>query len=382
MRRLALIAVLASGSAQGQGLPTWTLGAPRVEIGRDGGIDFHSIRGAGFLSNGRIVVGDGGNQRLIVFDSKGRQLAQMGKKGSGPGAFEVLYTVQTFGDTILASAAVPARLIAWKPDGTHLFTTFPTGPKEAMTEVRALVSSTRAIVTYNPRHEGGDAGLFYDTVGVGMFDSPTHRTLELGRREWNHTFVYNQAITEKRDGRTVTLGYGSSAYRTPFLGKTLVAVAAERFVFVPLGSTSVEIASGPDMPGHRIPLPVSRGAFDRATIDLYRDSLVASARRQGDESSMERLGVVFGPTFPVPKNVSAVESMQAVGSRVWMRAFPTRADSLAQWFILDPAAGAFVGQARINKNWQILGGSDTELLMLRRDADGVEYVAVQPIRKP
>lgn len=73
------------------GLPRLDLrGNRRLVIGTPMGSDpttFSGVAGATRLSGGRVAVGDAGNYRVQVFDSAGRFLGSLGRKGSGPGEF-------------------------------------------------------------------------------------------------------------------------------------------------------------------------------------------------------------------------------------------------------------------------------------------------------
>lgn len=113
-----------SGSASGADapIPVWTLAEqPRVDIGgasADGPAMFFGAMSATRLSDGRIVVGDGGSSELRIFGPDGRHLRTTGGKGSGPGEFSYLTWVGRFaGDSILAYDESTRRLAAYGPSG-------------------------------------------------------------------------------------------------------------------------------------------------------------------------------------------------------------------------------------------------------------------------
>lgn len=90
--------------------PMWTAAqtlklsaTPTLEFGGKAGDPqkFKSIRGAFYLSDGRIVVGERLAVELRVFDSTGKFLRTIGKKGEGPGEFKTFGSVvRLAGDTI------------------------------------------------------------------------------------------------------------------------------------------------------------------------------------------------------------------------------------------------------------------------------------------
>lgn len=92
--------------------PTWKqaealrLGsAPALVIGTKPGLvyEFDRVVGSARLSDGRIVVADGGSSTLRFFDSTGTFLRSVGGRGAGPGEFQSLQAFSIMpGDTLVA----------------------------------------------------------------------------------------------------------------------------------------------------------------------------------------------------------------------------------------------------------------------------------------
>ncbi len=100
-------------------------------------------RGVGVLPDGRVVVGDTGHGRILVYDQAGKQVAAWGSPGDGDGQFANLSDIAVSGDGIIAALDAghgdvqlfdgngtliahlrhgqvglsPASGIAWGPDG-------------------------------------------------------------------------------------------------------------------------------------------------------------------------------------------------------------------------------------------------------------------------
>jgi len=87
-----------------ESLPWSVGGEPLVQIGALEGEDayqFDQIGGVGRLSDGSIVVANGGTQELRYFDRTGRHLRTTGRKGEGPGEFQALGLLVVLpGDTV------------------------------------------------------------------------------------------------------------------------------------------------------------------------------------------------------------------------------------------------------------------------------------------
>lgn len=104
-------------------LPEWgVMGLPQLDLG--GGPDpsqqFTSVPGAARLSDGRLVVAEGRENELRVFDSAGALLQTIGRRGQGPGEFNRLAGIQLLmDDTIIAfDASFQSTVISG--DGTYL----------------------------------------------------------------------------------------------------------------------------------------------------------------------------------------------------------------------------------------------------------------------
>jgi hypothetical protein len=84
--------------------PVWSSGAewsvasePILSLGAaegDAAFMYHGIAAIRRLSDGRIVVADDGSATLRYYDAAGRHLLTVGRRGSGPGEFQRLSSVQ------------------------------------------------------------------------------------------------------------------------------------------------------------------------------------------------------------------------------------------------------------------------------------------------
>ena len=107
----------------------WSVDAhPPVEIGSGEGEDaLYRVTSAARLPDGRIVVANAGTQQIKLFGADGRHLASLGRRGGGPGEFQVPMWVGPHADSILVWDAALERLTVFDGTGRLARTTpFPT----------------------------------------------------------------------------------------------------------------------------------------------------------------------------------------------------------------------------------------------------------------
>jgi hypothetical protein len=364
-----LVLSLLGGPAAAQAPSVWRLGPARLEIGGDGGVELHRVRGAVLLGDGRVAIADAGNSRVVVLNPDGTIAKAFGRAGAGPNEFGNLWKLTQAGDTLLTYDPGNVRVAAWLPDGTLLRTTSVSLRDAAVSEFRAAISAFDYLVTGKPDRGSGPSALQHDTLTVARLNATTRASTELGRRLWTYTFRYVEPG-----------GGASTGYRTPFLGETLLAVAAGTIVTVPLGAATVELQRPDGAAVASVAIPVTSPPFDRSAIDHYRDSLLALVARDGPDPRQEaRLKAVFGSTFPLPRDRALVEDIRTVGGAVWMRVFPTGPGRSITWFVLDVARARIVSRVELPRGWRVLGGDDGRVLILKRDGLGVEVVAVHDL---
>lgn len=369
---LSLVAVLATPPAFGQSapapLPQWRLSAPRQSIGGES-LGLHRVRGAGFLSDGRIVIADGGNTRVLIVSRNGALDRSIGRAGSGPGDFRMLWDLAVVRDTILTYDTGLLRISLWRPDGEFIRSVSLAVDPTRLWTLRAFSSPSEFIITTRQARTAGPRGLYTDTATVLRLDGRTGTTAILDRRAWEQQYFYPQSN-------------GSTAYGTPFLGRALLATAATRVILVPLASARVEILRRDGSRGPSLLLPVPPQPFARSLIDAFRDSLVRLTRKSNPQGSASELRLldVFGSSFPLPVHRPVVEFASAIGNEVWLRAFPTTAETAA-YYVIDAARERLAGRLDLPAGWRVLGGNERSVLVLQRDSLDVESVVVYDVTR-
>ena len=104
----------------------WTVGtAPSVSIGvveGDPNYQLFRVTGATRLSDGRIVVANGGTSELKVFDGDGSYLAAWGGSGEGPGEFGAMAPSGLApwpGDSVMGAGSFQRRISVFDSGGNH-----------------------------------------------------------------------------------------------------------------------------------------------------------------------------------------------------------------------------------------------------------------------
>ncbi len=118
----------------------WQVAAePSVDIGElegDEPYQLFQVSGAVRLTDGRIVVANGGSKELRYFDARGRYLESAGREGGGPGEFEGVGAPVALGaDTIAVYDWNLRRISLWNPDGAFVRSfgiQFPSGSPVAV----------------------------------------------------------------------------------------------------------------------------------------------------------------------------------------------------------------------------------------------------------
>ena len=102
----------------------WRIGvSPSIDIGVQEGesaYELHRPHYASRLSDGRIVVGNTGSHELRFYDQNGHHLTSAGDKGGGPGEFQRITWVGSANDSILVYDGNQRRLTVFNSEGEYV----------------------------------------------------------------------------------------------------------------------------------------------------------------------------------------------------------------------------------------------------------------------
>ena len=159
----------------------------------------HQVRDASKLSDGRIVVANGGDDELRVFDGSGTYLESWGGRGEGPGEFNGLTQFNTWpGDSIVAWYGPRGGISVFDSDG-NFGRTFTLEINDddpfGLYVLPAAVTATGSILA-------GQAPDIFGRVVVEIRDADGRLLSSLGE----HPGVEKHRVEEVRGtGRVVTL---------------------------------------------------------------------------------------------------------------------------------------------------------------------------------
>jgi len=173
------ISLLATDVSADESTFEFTFGTEGIGAGQ-----FMNPRGAAITSSNNIIIADGANSRVQVFDSSGNFLFMFGGQGPEPGEFGIVrgVAVDSMGRIIVADSQ--ARIQVFDSFGNFLFTFGSWGPEEGQFKIPVGVgidSSDRIIVAdaRNDRIQVFDSfGNFVTVIGssgtaTGQLDFPT-----------------------------------------------------------------------------------------------------------------------------------------------------------------------------------------------------------------
>lgn len=271
----------------------WTVDRnPVVEIGRGEGEDaLFRVTAATRLPDGRIAVANAGTQQVKLFAADGRHLANLGRRGAGPGEFQVPFWVGTHADSILLWDAALERLTVFDPRGTLARSTqFPAvgGSFPSVVGVfsdGSLLLASSADPATAARHEGtawrGDTHLVRISPAGQILD-----TLATVPSQDRYSY-------RSRDGM------GQTVEDLPFGRRTVMAVRDDAVVLGTGEAYSIREVGTAGKQRELVrrewtPRPVSSGDIQ----DYWAKMVTIGGRSRPDEAEAQRSKIPYPATLP------------------------------------------------------------------------------------
>ena len=145
--------------------------APLLDLAESGTGDPHNfywVRGIRRLSDGSLVVANGGSNEIRKFSADGSFLASAGGDGEGPGEFSNLQQIERVGDSIIARD-IRSRVALFGPDLEHIRTTRLQGHARSLRYLGNGTLVVQALMGFSEMYglvRDPGALLLYDLEGV------------------------------------------------------------------------------------------------------------------------------------------------------------------------------------------------------------------------
>ena len=353
----------------------WRLAAtPDLDIGVLEGADeyqLYQVRDAKRLSDGRIVVANGGTSELRFYDSGGTYLASAGREGGGPGEFQQLGWMRTFGDdSLMVYDFSLGRMSVFDGQGDfgRSFKITPVGGASFVIGVDVFSDGT--VLAKSPLifAAGIENGLNRRDELFQTHTATGDPVDSLGAFPGPEQFIQTGGSGNLRTVAITTLPFG----RNP-----TAAVEGTRFCFG--ASDTYEIACYErDGTLRRLmrrsvaPRPVTPADFE-----AYKEQDLAgvddeTARRDAERRYAE---------MPVPETMPAYATFTFDASgNLWVREFTVGEVASWPWTVFDPE-GRMLGTIALPADFRVTQIGDDFVLGLWRDDLDVEHVRLYRLIK-
>jgi hypothetical protein len=301
-------------------------GEPLLKLGTDPESEFYLVAGVQRLTDGRIVVADGGSLELRFFDSTGRFIRSAGGEGEGPGEFRrISWIGRGAGDSLWVSDEVLGRLQIFSPDGTFVRTeSLASGSSGGFgyPQFIGILETGDLVATRSGAVPVGESG---------PVRTPSRVTV-LNPREMAWTPVLStegpeQIVEATENGfRQIVYTFGNYC-EVGASGETLAVIEAGDWGFETVDregalSVRVEVLS-PDV------------LVDDASLQSYAAVSLAKWPAGASQASREafRRRILTSAHRPVLPKVRSVEV--DAGGRIWIEPYPQPGVPLVPWEVFD-----------------------------------------------
>jgi hypothetical protein len=362
----------------------WTIAQePETVIGRLDGAEpylLSSVRDALRLSDGRIVVANGGTNELRVFDPEGRFLGSLGGRGKGPGEFDNLGSLHLLpGDSLAAWDPLLRRLTVFRQDGRvarewtvgSLAVFMP--PILGVFEDGSLLSASSG-----PRSPGQPTDQVYRDSLVWVRVRPGSTEMDV---------IGGGPGAEQM---LVTRGSSTQNYQVLFGRTSLTAGAPDRWFAADNGRYEIAVRSPTGQLIALIRRSVEPPPVTPEVLQAVRE--VESRRQERAEASMREIMAARGHTYEdrrlrgeeVPHHPTMPffdRLLPNERGNLWVRDYRPTPDAPQRWSVFD-RSGRWLGELQTPVGIEVYQIGDDFLLGRATDEMDVPFVHLYRLRKP
>ena len=349
--------------------------APRVRIGGTdadtGAYDLYQVAGAHLLSDGRIVVGNGGSAELRWYDSTGRFEKAIGRKGEGPAEFRLL--VRTWpmpGDSIAASDATLDRISIFSPSGELVRAVKLEGTKD-LSRPNAWGHFSDGMIA----GIGSAGGLSLRPELVGKVVGSESR---LARFSPDGKFVNGLARLPGRQRYVVSTTGAVKWPFVPFSPDPSYAISGTSVLSTSGSEFLIEERDGSGRVLRRISADVPVQPLTSGHRDTFASEMRQGVRTEQDRVSTER----YLAEAPYPRNLPLISRLLPTqDGMLWVESYSMSSAADRRWWVLD-RTGHWVGYASTPRRLRVLDVTGNRLLGVVSDSLGVQSVLVYDLLGP
>jgi|GEM_PF-6536839 len=309
------------------------------------------VVGAVGTSDGAVAVADGGAASLTVFRS-GRPPVVIGRKGSGPGEFRMLYRLHLCGSDTLIAYDFEGKLQVFSD--TALVRSIQLPAQLAVSDFVGCTSANDLIFTKPPNRIPG--------VGVHFLPLTVFRfSLEGESIEW---------LANLRGSEMFISEQHQSFYERPFGSRSFVAAGVGGVASAESDRLELRTLESAGMFETQFFFSTSTRAPKSTELNRYKSDRVAE---EPDSASRKTIRAVLDEA-PPGKSLPEIDRLVASSSGAfWLRRAPLAADSLVEWLVID-GPSAIVQRIMLDRSLRVQFVDSSRVLVLREAADGYDQL--------
>ena len=322
------------------------------------------------LSDGHVVIVDAGARELRWFDSTGRHVRTVGRRGSGPGEFGFIgRVVRSPGDTLLIHDGSNRRLTVVAPDG-EIAHAVSTAALRHLVDNRSidfsgvLADGRHLGTTVMRRTERPGKGLFVDSTVVWIVDR------EMATADSIAVLYRNQSIV--REVHEMGTGFELSTDEIQFSPRGSITVSRDGFHYASGRTQEIETRAPDGRVTRIIRLDRRRRPVTDSLTDAYRRKILegtSESRRPATERLLREM--LFADSLPAFSGILVDRA-----DRIWAREWSDDVRQPSRWLVFDPD-GRLIGEVSMHAGCAPLEiGEDYVLCLVRDDLD-VERVELR-----
>jgi hypothetical protein len=348
------------------GAPVWRIGGEP-----DGPYGFARIVGGTFMREAQVAVLEGNPPGVRLYDNAGKHVLSFGRAGSGPGEFgQVQRLVPHVGDSLVVSQIFRVSVFDGRGKHARTLSTASAGAGRAMVyrmfpDGSLLAKSSPMLTPREMAH------------GVQRTEGITRDTTRLVILAARGDAVAKDFGNRPSGGSAVARLEGVWVMAVPAFAADLLLEGGDSLVYVvPGGASRVEVLSAGTT---RLLRTVAFDLTPRAVTARDKDEFVrgrrAGSQKNGGDRAL-RMTDAYLKIMPYPERMPYFDALRwSFDGVVRLRRYATPSDSSAQWISITPH-GRLLSVIDVPTKLRVLDFNGDRVLVVERDADDVEYLAV------